>query len=371
MNLKKVSLYGATLSVAMLGSVAVSALPIQYDPLAALPLLYPPHNIATPTAPKFAFATAERSAICLEEALLSTMAAYISVKGCDTVAAGGTATDVDGNAGTPPVPVNSFSVNVSVDNAGTGKLTLSGVATNIEINNTLVDARPARGIKCNLSAPKNTGLFNIQGLPFNGLEGLFSWNKPNSILVGSLSRIGVGHDWYAENIVKDFYNIYGAGAYAPGEAVPAVGFKFPDTATLALTGGNTIPQFTFPAIQLVDKAGAVVTTIIPENVNGDWGLEAILKHPSSGESYDDIGYPRSKWWQQSLHWNANGVAGGTHMKKTRLVPSLCTMELNLWGSDFASNYNQSGTFKVTTQAPGTATYPTAPVGPGNVGLPIP
>jgi len=338
MSLKKVCLYGATLSVAILGSASAMA-EIEYDERALFPSIYAPLNAtngapAIPAAPKFPFVNAERGAICLAEALLSTVASQISVTGCAGFAGGTGSSTLEvppGSGKTGSVAKFQVTVDVKPDGAGTLKMTGGvGGITNIEIDNVMVDSKfTQRGIKCQLSSPKNSGQYQIQGLAFNGFEGLMTWNKNNTILVGAADRIGIGHDWYAESIIKDFYAV---------DAAANVGLEMADGTLLAA---------------------------IPENTNADWGLEAIMKHPSAEEANNDLGFPRSKWWQQSLHWNANGVIGGTHMIKTRLVPSACTMELNLWGADFASGFNEKGMLRVTTL------LPQVPGAGGDNGLPLP
>lgn len=361
MTLKKVSLWGATFSVAMLGaSTSALAVPAIYDPLAAPPLMYPPSALNPPAAPVFPFRSAERGAICLSEALLSTVAAHISAKGCAQAAAGGTLLNVDNtNNATGAIAaiaddeVASFPVTIKVDTNGKGTLTMSGGVgglTNIELDNELVDVRATRGVKCLLSSPKSVGQYTLQGTPFNGFEGLMTWNSNSAVLIGQAPKIGIGKDWYAETIVKDFYNLKSiTSPYVPRGPV-----AIPPVATV--TNPVTLADIQLPGNP---NGAAILAVTAPENINGDWGLEAIMKHPYSGETYDDLGYPRSKWWQQSLHWNANGVGGGTQMKKTRLYPTYCNVELNVWGSDFASGFNETGTLRITAATPSTAGIPPA------------
>lgn len=265
-------------------------------PIPDMPGIY---GSKAPGAPVFPVVHTERAAICLAEAMLNTLSAYISSKGCATAA-------------------GTYYLNINVKYDGKGAATLSGAAVNqitwFKLRSTLVDPTSYLGMKCNISTPK-TGLSIIQNIPLRGYQGLYSWNDSGTILIGDVTHIGIDKVSYEDRVSKNFYAL---------DVDPATGKP-----TYIPTGP--------------DGASLIGTT--PANAN--WGMETLIKHPFNDEKYAELGYPRSTWWQRSLYWDGGSVQGGLQIVKNRLYPSACQMELNIWGYDFPDSLDENGTVTIS------------------------
>jgi hypothetical protein len=304
MNIRMSSIWGIALSIALLSGIFNEA--SATDPANGGCSHYPycftkPRLVlsdeymnANPPAPTFK--KSARQAICAAEAVLSLLATYYSdIKACENV-----------------------TYNLSIDTSrspSTAILSaLQGASTtDLQLKASMIDDSGSfrYGDKCQVTVVDSHN--TIFGTPVSGYTGNMSWGAGNRIMDGTAYRFNMGSrgDRYDEVIIKDFFHDASSFIHQPDGQ--------------------------------------------PFEVDYDWGLEAINKHPfdvKTLETDNTFGSPISKWYQKSMHLDPDGDPGELHMKKFRLLPNpRCVFHLDLASTpnDSLEIFAESGTVKVETK----------------------